>query len=88
MEERDLRLDGNSAAGLLREVFAVEVTTARGRCDNCGAIAEIGSVSLYSNAPGCVFRCPQCEAVLMRIVADGGRYWLDVRGITWLEIRE
>jgi Family of unknown function (DUF6510) len=87
MEERDLKLDGNSAAGLLRELFAVEVTTARGRCDNCGAIGEIGSVSLYANAPGCVFRCPRCEAVLMRIVADGGRYWLDVRGITWLEIR-
>jgi hypothetical protein len=86
VEEQDLKLDGNSAAGLLRELFAVEVTSARGRCDNCGAVGEIGSVALYSNAPGCVFRCPRCEAVLLRVVADRGRYWLDVRGITWLEI--
>jgi hypothetical protein len=86
MEEQDLKLDGNSAAGLFRELFAFELTTARGRCDNCGAIAEVGAVMVYANAPGTVLRCPKCEAVLMRMVADGDRYWLDVRGITWLEI--
>lgn len=87
MDEQDLKLDGNAEAGLLREIFAVELTTARGRCDNCGTIAEIGSVAVYANAPGCVLRCPQCESVLMRIARNGGRYWLDVRGISWLEIR-
>ncbi|HYY33996.1 MAG TPA: DUF6510 family protein [Gaiellaceae bacterium] len=86
MEEEDLKLDGNAAAGVLRELFSFELTTARGRCDNCGAIAEIGAVMVYSNAPGVVLRCPQCQNVLMRVAADGGRYWLDVRGITWLEI--
>ena len=87
MDEQDLKLDGNSAAGVLREVFAFELTSARGRCDNCGAVAQIGSVSLYANAPGIVLRCPQCEAVLMRIAESGDRYWLDVRGVSWLEIR-
>jgi hypothetical protein len=87
MEEEDLKLDGNAAAGLFREVFAFELTTARGRCENCGAIAEVGAVSLYSNAPGIVLRCPQCESVLMRLAANGVRRWLDVRGITWLEIQ-
>jgi Family of unknown function (DUF6510) len=86
MDEQDLKLDGNAEAGLLREIFAVELTTARGRCDNCGAIAEVGAVMVYANAPGCIFRCPQCESVLMRIARNGGRYWLDVRGISWLEI--
>jgi hypothetical protein len=86
VEEEDLKLDGNAAAGLLRELFAFELTTARGRCDNCGAVAEVGAVMVYSNAPGVVLRCPQCQSVLMRVTADGGRYWLDVRGITWLEI--
>jgi hypothetical protein len=86
VEEEDLKLDGNAAAGLLRDLFAFEVTTARGRCDNCGAIAEVGAVMVYSNAPGVVLRCPQCQNVLMRVAANGGRYWLDVRGITWLEI--
>jgi hypothetical protein len=87
VEEQDLKLDGNAAAGLLRELFSFELTTARGRCDNCGAIAEVGAVLLFANAPGAVLRCPQCESVLMRIAKDGGRYWLDVRGISWLEIR-
>jgi hypothetical protein len=86
MEEEDLKLDGNAAAGLFRELFTFELTTARGRCDNCGAVAEVGAVMAYSNAPGVVLRCPQCQNVLMRVAWNGGRYWLDVRGITWLEI--
>jgi Zn finger protein HypA/HybF involved in hydrogenase expression len=87
VEEQDLKLDGNAVAGLFRELFSFELTTARARCDNCGAIAEVGSVLVFANAPGSVLRCPQCESVLMRIAKDGGRYWLDVRGISWLEIR-
>jgi hypothetical protein len=87
VEEQDLKLDGNAAAGLFRELFSFELTTARGRCDNCGAIAEVGAVMVYANAPGTVLRCPKCGAVLMRLVADGDRHWLDVRGITWLEIQ-
>jgi hypothetical protein len=86
MEEEDLKLDGNAAAGPLGELFSFELTTARGRCDNCGAIAEVGAVMVYSNAPGVVLRCPQCQNVLMRVAANGERHWLDVRGITWLEI--
>ena len=87
MEEQDLKLDGNAAAGLLRELFTFELTTARGRCENCGAVAEVGAVMVYANAPGSVLRCPQCASVLMRIVSSGDRYWLDARGISWLEIR-
>jgi hypothetical protein len=87
MDEQDLKLDGNAAAGLLREVFSFELTSARGRCNNCGNVAEIGAVMVYSNAPGTVLRCPVCSAVLMRIAGNSDRYWLDVRGITWLEIR-
>jgi hypothetical protein len=70
MEEQDLKLDGNAAAGLLRELFTFELTTARGCCENCGAVAEVGAVIVYANAP-----------------SGGGRYWLDARGISWLEIR-
>ena len=87
MEEQDLKLDGNAAAGLFRELFSFELTTARGRCDNCGAVAEVGAVLVFANAPGSVLRCPQCESVLMRIAKNGEKYWLDVRGITWLEVQ-
>ena len=87
MDEQDLRLDGNAASGLLHEIFAFELTTARGRCDSCGNVAEVGAVIVYSNAPGTVLRCSVCNAVLMRVAGSGDRYWLDARGITWLEIR-
>jgi hypothetical protein len=86
MEEQDLKLDGNAAAGLFRELFAFELTTARGRCDNCGAVAEVGAVFVYANAPGTVLRCPQCGNVLLRMAKNDERYWLDARGISWLEI--
>jgi hypothetical protein len=86
MDEQDLKLDGNAAAGMLRELFTFELTTARGRCDNCGAVAEVGAVFVYANAPGIVLRCPRCESVLLRVSANGERYWVDMRGLSWLEI--
>ena len=40
MDETQLRLDGNAAAGILREVFVHELSAARGECASCGAIAQ------------------------------------------------
>ena len=40
----ELMLDGNAIAGLLREVFAVEMTTAIGTCGGCGAAGAVGAV--------------------------------------------
>jgi Family of unknown function (DUF6510) len=34
----ELMLDGNAIAGLLQEVFAVQMTTAIGTCAGCGAV--------------------------------------------------
>jgi hypothetical protein len=81
-----LRLDGNAAAGALQEVFAFEVTAATGTCDGCGAAGAVGALILYSHAPGLVFRCPHCDAVVLRIVHDGSRYWIDARGLRSLEL--
>ena len=36
MDETQLRLDGNAAAGMLREIFVHEMSTARGACASCG----------------------------------------------------
>jgi Family of unknown function (DUF6510) len=81
-----LKLDGNSAAGLLQEVFGKEMTTATGMCDNCGNVEAVGALVVYSYAPGTVLRCPHCDAVLLRIVTDGRRYWVDLRGVRSLEL--
>lgn len=80
-----LRLDGNAAAGLLQQVFAAEVTAATGICDGCGAAEPVGAVHFYS-AAGAVLRCPHCEAVLMKIVTDGTRIWIDLRGVRTMEL--
>ena len=90
MDETELRLDGNAAAGMMREVFALELTAARGACGSCGAVAEMGSQHLYMYplAPGAVLRCSSCGDVLMVVVHAGGRYRLGLRGLTWLEITE
>jgi hypothetical protein len=82
------RVDGNAVAGLLQELFAVETTEARGRCDACGAIAELGAALAYAHplAPGSVVRCGSCEAVLAVIVSGRGRTRLGFRGLTWIEV--
>ena len=41
-EETGLPLDGNAAAGLLRELFALDVTIAEITCGSCGVVAEVG----------------------------------------------
>jgi hypothetical protein len=80
-----LRLDGNAAAGLLSEVFGRDVTTAVGTCDGCGSAEAVGAIHVYV-AAGTVLRCPHCEAVVMKVVTDGERYWIDVRGLRSMEL--
>ena len=79
-------LDGNAAAGMLSEVFVLELTAARGRCDGCGNIAAVGEARVFVDSPGLVVRCRSCESVLLVLVRGDGRYWLGVQGLTWLEL--
>ena len=79
-------LDGNAVAGLLQEIFAVEMTTAFGTCDGCGASDAVGATRVYEGA-GIVLRCPHCDNALVKIVKDDARVWIDLRGLRTLEIR-
>ncbi len=88
MDAEELRLDGNAAAGLLREIFVHEMTTAMGTCSNCGAVNAVGALQVYSNAPGLIMRCPVCGAVMLRVVHGSARYWVDATGLRLLEISE
>jgi hypothetical protein len=78
--------DGNALAGPLREIFAVDLTAATGRCAGCGRIGPIAELRVYLDAPGAVARCPGCDAVLLRLVRGPDRAWLDLRGLVSLEI--
>lgn len=84
----DMKLDGNSIGGLLREVFALEMTAAEGTCAGCGAVNALARVDVYVHAPGTVVRCPGCGGVLLRIVHGKGRYWIDMSGLRSLELAE
>jgi hypothetical protein len=79
-------LDGNAAAGTLREIFAVDVTTATGRCDGCGRTEVFANAHVYVDAPGLVARCAGCEQVLLRVVTTPSGTVLDLRGLTYLRL--
>jgi hypothetical protein len=79
-EEADLPLDGNAAAGILRELFALDVTAAEVTCGNCGIVAIVGETRLYGGVMGAIFRCANCDGVLMRLVRTPAGIWLDMQG--------
>ena len=87
MDTADLMLDGNALGGVLGEVFVAEITVARSTCGSCGAVREIGALVVYTQAPGSVARCPDCDAVLLRVVRAEGRIWLELQGVSCLELR-
>ncbi|MDO3704889.1 DUF6510 family protein [Micromonospora sp. C28SCA-DRY-2] len=79
-------LDGNMLDGPLRELFAVDLSTASGRCENCGMLGPMAGLRVYSHAPGLVGRCPNCSGVMLRLVRSPDRAWLDLRGSTYLQV--
>jgi Family of unknown function (DUF6510) len=80
-------LDGSALAGAMAELFAVDLTSAIGRCVGCGISNPLGRVEVYMDAPGAVARCPNCQHVLMRLVRSPDRVWLDMQGIRSLELQ-
>jgi hypothetical protein len=78
--------DGNTLTGHLHDLFRLDVTTAIGRCAGCGRTAAMAEVRVFDHAPGVVARCPACDQVLLRLVQGPGRAWLDLRGLTYLQL--
>jgi len=79
-----LTLDGNAIAGLLQEVFVLEMTSAIGTCASCGASEPIGAVRVFRGA-GVVLRCPHCGDVLAKIVKREEQACVDLSGFRTLE---
>lgn len=82
-----LMLDGNAAAGVLQEVFAVEVTSLVGTCDSCGSSEPLGAARLFRGA-GIVLRCGHCDQAIVVVVRSGTRTWLSVAGLRMLEVQD
>jgi hypothetical protein len=86
MTSSNLWSDGNALAGPLQDVVRVDITTAIGRCTGCGRTAAMAEVRVFDHAPGVIARCPTCDQVLLRLVRDRGRAWLDLRGLSYLQV--
>lgn len=86
MTDADSWIDGNALGGALREIFAQDVTGARGRCAGCGRVGPVGEARVYARAAGLVARCAGCDAVLMRLVTAPDRVFLDMHGLSFLEL--
>ena len=63
MDDKDLRLDGNAACGLLNDVFPFEMTAAATTCSGCGAIKPVGELMLYGHGMGAILRFAELTSV-------------------------
>jgi hypothetical protein len=81
----DLVLDGNAAAGLLQQIFALEITCAQVQCNACGYPGAVGSLRLYAASMGAVLRCTNCDGVVMRAVHTPHGRWLEMTGARCLK---
>jgi len=83
---REMMLDGNAAAGVLQDIFALEMTASPTECAHCGNVGEIGTLWAFTQAPGTVLRCPVCENIMLRIVETPDSIYLDARGAVYLRL--
>ncbi|HEY7566252.1 MAG TPA: DUF6510 family protein [Gemmatimonadaceae bacterium] len=88
MQIEEMRLDGNAAGGLLREVFVRDVTAAIATCAACGSLGPIAGLLEYGQTMGVILRCPACDSAMLRIVRTPGWLRLDASGISILMIPE
>jgi Family of unknown function (DUF6510) len=79
-------LDGNAMAGELREIFAVDMTSAVVTCAACGHVGAVATLRVRVPAAGLVARCPACEDVVLRLVRAPDRVFLDLRGMVRIEV--
>lgn len=80
-------LDGNAAAGLLQQIFAIDITMARVTCGGCELVQPLAALKLYGLPMGNILRCPRCQSTLVRAVARDTECWLDLRGVAALHLR-
>ena len=83
---RKLMLDANATAGILYEIFGVEMTASPTECANCGNEGEVGELLAFTQGPGIVLRCSTCENVVLRIVQTTEAIYLDARGAVYLRL--
>jgi hypothetical protein len=79
-------LDGNSAAGLLEEIFGLDATTARTVCIACYVSRPLAELVVFSDGPGTIIRCRSCTNLLIAIVTIRGRSCVDLSGLAAFDL--
>jgi hypothetical protein len=80
----ETHVDGNALGGLLMETFGHEMTDARGCCDSCETVNQVGAMLVY-RGPGEVMRCPRCTNVVLVAVTIRDRTRVYLSALRWLE---
>lgn len=75
-----LPLDGNAVGGLLRELFACDVTAAEIACAGCGSVAAVGAMRDYGAPMGAILRCAHCDTAVLRLTRTPAGLYLDMHG--------
>ena len=88
MQSEELRLDGNAAAGMLRDLFTIDTTAAEATCGGCGKVGPIGALFDYGQAMGVVLRCTACGTAVLRVVQTDTAMYVDFSGLRLLRISQ
>ena len=88
MQSEEMRLDGNAAAGTLRELFTVDTTSADATCGGCGSVGPIGALLEYGAEMGVVLRCATCGSAVLRIVRTNSAMYVDFSGLRLLTVSQ
>ena len=83
---RELMLDANAVAGMLHEIFGLEMTASPTECAHCGNESEVGTLLAFTHGPGIVLRCSACEQIVLRVVRTSDSILLDARGAVYLRL--
>lgn len=86
MQTEEMRLDGNAAGGMLREVFASEMTAALVTCAGCGTVEPVGALLEYGQSMGVILRCPVCDTPVLRVTRTPRWLRVDASGMSLLTI--
>jgi hypothetical protein len=80
----DLASEGNTGAGSLANVFAVDVTSAEVTCPACGETSPLADERAYLRGPGSSLQCKHCSSVLGRFRRSQDAIWVDLHSsVAW-----
>ena len=88
MQGEEMRLDGNAAGGMLRELFTMDTTAAEATCSGCGNTGPVGALLEYGQQMGVILRCASCDTPLLRIVRTDAAMYIDFSGMRRLRISQ